>query len=77
MPNLRFGGRLERVLSELSCDCGSCVLETGGEEGDGDESGAGTGSDTRSSWRVAAIFGTWIRFSNRWLERGPLLKDQR
>ena len=74
MPSLRFGGLELKLLNELSCvGCGDD--SSGGGRGKFDDACGGGGA--RSSWSVAAILGTWWRFSRRWCFRGPLLKDQR
>lgn len=73
MPNLKFGGLLLNELRELSCACFESFVSFEGEE----DSGWGNGSETRSSCNVAAILGTWFKFSSRCVDRGPLLKDQR
>lgn len=70
MPNLKLGGRLLSVLRELSCWEGGVGVGV-------DEGSEVRGEETRTSCSVAAIFGTWVRFSRRCVERGPLLNDQR
>lgn len=84
MPNLRFGGRLERLLREESWPdilCGAATFPGLDGEEDvvvcGDDSDEGTEEETRSSCSVAAILGTCVRFSRRWSDRGPLLKLHR